>query len=296
MADRSSRPHRSSTKTSPQAGAANRRLRWRKRLGPVQIAGSSTCRPRPCTRCWSGVGSTGCRTSTGSPVNRYAATNTLIPASLIHVDVTKFANIPDGGGQQVTSSRQPRQAQCSQRPHRRNRRTRRSPRHADRHSVRAHRHRRPLPRRLRRDLHRRDRPPPPSASCSARSPGSPSAASPSNGSCPTTDRPTGPHAWRDACAELDITPRSAPAPTGPRPTARSNDSTAPWPTAGPTPGSTNQPNNATPPYRAGCTSTITTEPIPPSEAPPSPTDNLPGHHTSPPRSTRNTAETSAIRG
>ena len=43
------------------------------------------------------------------------------------------------------------------------------------------------------------------------------------------------YAWRDACAELGIT-HKRPGPTGPRPTARSNASTAPWPTAGPTPG------------------------------------------------------------
>ncbi len=72
-------------------------------------------------------------------------------------------------------------------------------------------------------------------------------------------------AWRDACTELP-SPRSGPVPTGPRPTAKSNDSTAPSPTAGPTPASTSQPNSATPPCPAGCTSTITTEPTPPSEA------------------------------
>ena len=47
------------------------------------------------------------------------------------------------------------------------------------------------------------------------------------------------HAWRDACAELGITHKRT-RPTGHRPTARSNDSTAPWPTAGPTPASTTQ--------------------------------------------------------
>src|SRR5215469_13323667 len=45
--------------------------------------------------------------------------------------------------------------------------------------------------------------------------------------------------------------------TGRKPTAKSSDSTAPSPTAGPMHDSTNQPNNAMPPCRAGCISTIT---------------------------------------
>jgi hypothetical protein len=39
MTDRSSRPRRSPTKTSPDVVRRIVRLRWRKRLGPVQIAG-----------------------------------------------------------------------------------------------------------------------------------------------------------------------------------------------------------------------------------------------------------------
>ncbi len=52
------------------------------------------------------------------------------------------------------------------------------------------------------------------------------------------------YAWRDARTELGIT-RSEPAPTGPRPTAKSSDSTALSPMAGPTPDSMNQPTTAT---------------------------------------------------
>ena len=61
-------------------------------------------------------------------------------------------------------------------------------------------------------------------------------------------------------------PTNEPGPTGPRPTARSNASTAPWPTAGPTPASTTQKPPAEKPCPHGCTSTITTEPTAPSEA------------------------------
>lgn len=71
------------------------------------------------------------------------------------------------------------------------------------------------------------------------------------------------HTWRDTCTALAIAHKRTRL-TGHRPTARSNDFTAPSPTAGPTPGSTNQPSIATQPYPPGSTSTITTEPTPPS--------------------------------
>ncbi len=50
------------------------------------------------------------------------------------------------------------------------------------------------------------------------------------------------HLWRDTCAELGITHQEDPAPTDHRPTERSNASTAPWPTAGPTRSSTHSEN------------------------------------------------------
>ena len=74
------------------------RLRWRQRLGPVQIAGqlgmpASTvhavlvrCRINRLSRI---------DRVTGEPLRRYEHDH---PGSLIHVDVTKFGNIPDGGG------------------------------------------------------------------------------------------------------------------------------------------------------------------------------------------------------
>ncbi|MEV0796034.1 IS481 family transposase, partial [Kribbella sp. NPDC050459] len=98
MADRSSRPHRSPTKTPPQLVRRIVRLRWRHRLGPVQIAGrlglaASTvhavlvrCRINRLSRI---------DRVTGEPLRRYEHPH---PGALIHVDVTKFGNIPDGGG------------------------------------------------------------------------------------------------------------------------------------------------------------------------------------------------------
>jgi transposase InsO family protein len=106
MADRSSRPRRSPTKTSPEVVRRIVRLRWRPRLGPVQIAGrlglqASTVHA-VLVRC--GIN----RLShidrvTGEPLRRYEHPH---PGSLIHVDVTKFANIPQGGGHRYVGRQQ----------------------------------------------------------------------------------------------------------------------------------------------------------------------------------------------
>ncbi|WP_439378499.1 IS481 family transposase [Amycolatopsis lexingtonensis] len=106
MADRSCRPHRSPTKTSPALVRQIVRLRWRHRLGPVQIAGrlglpASTvhavlvrCRINRLSRI---------DRVTGEPLRRYEHDH---PGSLIHVDVTKFGNIPDGGGWRYVGKQQ----------------------------------------------------------------------------------------------------------------------------------------------------------------------------------------------
>ena len=98
MSDRSSRPHTSPTKTSPQVVRRIVRLRWRQRLGPVQIAGrlglpASTVHA-VLVRCRVNHLSHIDRV-TGEPLRRYEHDH---PGSLIHVDVTKCGNIPDGGG------------------------------------------------------------------------------------------------------------------------------------------------------------------------------------------------------
>ena len=74
------------------------RLRWRHRLGPVQIAGRLGM---PASTVHAVL--VRCRINrlchidrvTGEPIRRYEHPH---PGSLIHVDVTKFGNIPDGGG------------------------------------------------------------------------------------------------------------------------------------------------------------------------------------------------------
>ena len=98
MADRSSKPRTSPNRTRPELVRKIVRLRWRNRLGPIQIGGrlgipASTvhavlvrCRINRLSRI---------DRVTGEPLRRYEHQR---PGSLIHVDVTKFANIPDGGG------------------------------------------------------------------------------------------------------------------------------------------------------------------------------------------------------
>jgi transposase InsO family protein len=106
MADRSSRPHRSPTRTSEQLKRQIVRLRWRNRLGPVQIAGQLAI---PASTVHAVL--VRCRINrlshidriTGEPIRRYEHDH---PGSLIHVDVTKFGNIPDGGGHRFVGRQQ----------------------------------------------------------------------------------------------------------------------------------------------------------------------------------------------
>lgn len=98
MADRSSRPHSHPNRTAPHLVKKIVHLRIKKRLGPVQIAGrlqmpASTvhavlvrCRLNRLSHV---------DVKTGEPARRYEHER---PGSLIHVDVKKLGNIPDGGG------------------------------------------------------------------------------------------------------------------------------------------------------------------------------------------------------
>jgi transposase InsO family protein len=108
MGDRSSRPRSSPTKTPPDVVRRIVRLRWRHRLGPVQIAGllgmhASTVHA-VLVRCRINRLSHIDRV-TGEPLRRYEHPH---PGSLIQVDVTKFGNIPDGGGHKFLSRQQSR--------------------------------------------------------------------------------------------------------------------------------------------------------------------------------------------
>jgi len=98
MRDRSSRPHSMPTKTPLPVVKRIVKARWRRRLGPVQIAGELGVAPSTVhavlVRCRINRLSRIDRV-TGEPIRRYEHDH---PGSLIHVDVTKFGNIPDGGG------------------------------------------------------------------------------------------------------------------------------------------------------------------------------------------------------
>jgi transposase InsO family protein len=98
MADRSSRPHRSPRRTAHPIVRQIVHLRWKQRLGPVAIAGKVGVAPSTVHRIL-----TSCRINrlwhvdrvTGEPVRRYEMDR---PGELVHVDVKKLGNIPDGGG------------------------------------------------------------------------------------------------------------------------------------------------------------------------------------------------------
>jgi transposase InsO family protein len=98
MQDRSSRPHRQPTKTPQPLVRKIVHLRWKRRVGPVEIAGlvgapASTVHA-VLQRCGISRLSAVDR-ATGEPVRRYEHPH---PGALLHADVKKLANIPDGGG------------------------------------------------------------------------------------------------------------------------------------------------------------------------------------------------------
>ena len=257
MLDRSSAPHRQPNRTPAPVVRKIVHLRWKQRLGPVEIAdrldmASSTvhavlvrCRINRLTHI---------DRATGEPIRRYEHEK---PGDLIHVDVKKLGKIPDGGGWRYLGRQQGEKNRAATAA--RTGSTQQVPRPDYRDLLPAHRDRRPLPRRLRRGPRRRnqgdrDRGPP-----ATRSPGSPTAASPSNASSATTAAATSPTSGATP-APTWASHRRRPGPTDHRPTARSNASTAPWPRAGRSRSSTtpNQPDSQL--CQHGSTSTTTTGP------------------------------------
>ncbi len=108
MRDRSSRPHSSPARTPEHLKREIVRMRWRHRVGPVQIGGRLGVAPSTVhavlVRCKVNRLSHIDRV-TGEPIRRYEHP---YPGSLIHVDVTTFGNIPDGGGHRFLSRVQSR--------------------------------------------------------------------------------------------------------------------------------------------------------------------------------------------
>lgn len=98
MTDRPSRPHRQPRRTPPAVVRKIVHLRWKQRLGPVAIAdrlgmASSTVHA-VLVRCRLNRLSHIDRV-TGEAVRRYEHDH---PGALLHVDVKKLGNVPDGGG------------------------------------------------------------------------------------------------------------------------------------------------------------------------------------------------------
>lgn len=98
MGDRSSRPRRQANRTAPPMVRRIVSLRLRKRLGPVEIGaltGMAASTVHAVLR--------RCRLNrlshldrvTGEPIRRYEHDR---PGALLHADVKKLGNIPDGGG------------------------------------------------------------------------------------------------------------------------------------------------------------------------------------------------------
>jgi transposase InsO family protein len=106
MADRSSRPRRQPNRTPEPVVRKIAHLRWKQRLGPVAIGdrlgvAASTVHA-VLTRCRLNRLSHVDR-KTGEPIRRYEHAH---PGSLLHVDVKKLGNIPDGGGHRYLGRRQ----------------------------------------------------------------------------------------------------------------------------------------------------------------------------------------------
>ena len=98
MQDRSSRPLRQPTKTPDPTVRKIVHVRWKRRLGPVGIASVLGLSPSTVhavlRRCGISRLSQVDR-ATGEPVRRYEWQQ---PGDLLHQDVKKLGNIPDGGG------------------------------------------------------------------------------------------------------------------------------------------------------------------------------------------------------
>ncbi|GAA2805438.1 hypothetical protein GCM10020219_091430 [Nonomuraea dietziae] len=258
MADRSSRPHRSPSRTPQPVVRKIVHLRWKQRLGPVQIAGRlgmpastvhavlSRCRINRLSHI---------DRATGEAIRRYEHDR---PGAMLHVDVKKLGNIPDGGGWRYlgrVQGERNRQA-TARRTGARN--TRYEPRigTAFVHTV-VDDHSRVAYAEIRDDE---------KAATAIDVLRNAVAWFAERGVTiqrvsATTDRPTNPTPGVMRAPNSASGPRR-PAPTALRPTAKSNASTAPWQTAGPWGASTPQNEHAAKPYRLGSITTITTGPTP----------------------------------
>jgi len=106
MVDRSSRPHHQPNRTPAPVIRKIVHLRWKQRLGPVQI-GDRLGMPASTVH----AVLVRCRVNrlshldraTGEPIRRYEHER---PGELLHVDVKKLGRVPDGGGWRYVGRRQ----------------------------------------------------------------------------------------------------------------------------------------------------------------------------------------------
>ncbi|MBO2455946.1 IS481 family transposase [Actinomadura barringtoniae] len=101
MADRSSRPHHSPARTSERIERRIVKVRVTHRLGPARIAarlGLAASTVHRVLRRYGCPSLAHLDRATGRPIRRYEHA---CPGDLIHVDVKKLGNIPDGGGHRV---------------------------------------------------------------------------------------------------------------------------------------------------------------------------------------------------
>jgi len=98
MVDRSSAPHHQPSRTPAPVVRKIVHLRWKQRLGPIQIAArlqmSASTVHAVLVRCRINRLSHIDRV-TGEPIRRYEHAH---PGDMIHVDVKKLGKVPDGGG------------------------------------------------------------------------------------------------------------------------------------------------------------------------------------------------------
>ena len=106
MNDASSRPHRSPNRTPQPVVRKIVHLRWKHRLGPVAVGDRVGLAPSTVhavlVRCRLNRLSHVER-ATGEPIRRYEHSH---PGDLLHVDVKKLGNVPDGGGWRFVGRRQ----------------------------------------------------------------------------------------------------------------------------------------------------------------------------------------------
>ena len=257
MQDSSSRPRHSPNKTNAKTTKRCIQLRLRLREGPVQLACRLGIAPSTVHRILTDAHLNRLShvdRATGEPVRRYEHDH---PGAMLHVDVKKLGSIPDGGGWRYVGRRQGERNRAATPGKPRNKY--RDPLMGkafvhtviDDHSRVAYT-----------EIHDDKTALTATAALIRAVECSTPAASPSSGSCPTTAAPTA-HTCGETPAPSSGSRTSARGPTDRRPTARSRDSTGPWPTAGPTPAATHPRRSVGASSTAGCTTTTSTGPIRP---------------------------------